>query len=233
MSRKASEVLLSLEQRVNQQEHYFKNMDMLLKKLVNQVSALEKALTQPITEEEKQYYAQTPGGLQHQQIPAGMKSPQPQPQQTPQRIPGLKPSVISAPDGTLNNVREEEEVNFEPYQPDEGLQVEKAPQGKRRDVRYTNDPVQQKRIPVQQKIVYEADNRNVCLASVEIFDSQNKLVGSSKTNNTGKWTQMLIPGKYAVSISKKGTATKQPVECSYFIEVPNSNETSVQDTVKV
>jgi len=230
MSRKASEVLLSIEADVKQQRHYLNNIDMLLKHLVQRVGAMEQTLSQPLSDEEKRYYQQaSSGSIQLGASQAVKTAPAPA-----QQLPGLKPSVVLAPDGTFNNVREPaEEYEFEPYKPEENLQVESNPQGQRRDARYTSGPVEEKKVPVQQQVIYASDDKNVCLASVEIFNSQNKLISSSKTNNTGKWTQMLPPGRYAVSISKKATATKPPVQCSYFVDVPKSNEPILKDPVKV
>jgi len=204
MSRKASEVLLSLEQEIKKTNQYLTNIDMLLKNLSNRLGALERAVSQPLTEEEQQYFAQP------------QKAPQKVPQKAP--MPGLKSSVIKATDGTLGNVQEEEEVDFPEYNPDD-LELENKPIGRRRDARYPSGPSQEKKIPVQQQVLYENNNKNVCQAKVEVFNSNNELVGASKTNNSGKWTQQLIPGRYTISLSKKGTPVHPAVECSYSVDV--------------
>lgn len=219
--RKASEVLLSIENEIKQLNHYFSNFDMLLKALSNRVTAVEHLLKAALELDNSPSQIQTP----HVQKPTPQK---------PVQMPGLKSSVIKGEDGSIGNVIGEEsgqDYDFPSYE--ESLEQAKAPVGRRRDARYISTKAEEKKIPVQQQIVYASDEKNVCLASVEIFDSHNKLVSTCKTNNIGKWTQMLVPGKYTVSISKKPTTSKPALTTAYVIEVPKTNEPVLQSRIEI
>jgi hypothetical protein len=132
-------------------------------------------------------------------------------------IPGLKPGVVFK-NGKLVKESQEEEFQFE-----EVLEVETNPIGQRRTARTDNQPVEVRKTPVQQRILYK-DGKPVTLARVEVLDLKGNVVYGYKTNNMGKWAQPFAPGNYTVNISRKGTSTKPPVELSYTIEVPNSNK---------
>jgi len=205
MTRKATDVLLNIEREVQLHGQYLRNIDMLLKTLANRIAGMGKVQAQPpIT---------APGLLPDQQ----------QPKKT--LMPGLKSSVIMA-EGKLGNLIEEfpthpgSDSEFSRNQ----TAVDSQPIGQRRDLRYTEDPGEPRKIPVQQRLLYAGDGKSITSAKVEVYGSDNKLINASKTNNTGQWTQFLPAGNYIVMVSRKGTSTKPPIEASFPIEVPDSNE---------
>src|SRR5690606_22401187 len=133
-----------------------------------------------------------------------IKAEQPKP-----LMPGIKPGVVlgNKPDEVVSDNEFVEEKIVE----------EIKHSGKRRTARYSDKPT-----VIQQQIVY-ADGKNVCLASVEIFDENKKLVKKTKTNATGKWTAAINPGQYIVNIAKKPAANKPEIELSFNIDVPFSS----------
>ena len=225
--RKATDVLLSVEQMVRELLGHARNQDMLLKNLTRRVDALSGP--QPF--------------LKNQEPPAA-EPPTPQAQRP--TMPGLKPGVV------LKKVKSDQEhFQFEEWQPNgppkqvlvkhgeeaeeeeevvEELELDTKPKGKRRDARYVSKPANGKNVPVQQKVLYP-DGKALTSAHVEIFaktESEGKqvwgLVKSLKTNNTGKWTNSLPAGNYMIKVSKKGEKGKPPVEMQGPLTIPNSEE---------
>ncbi len=72
---------------------------------------------------------------------------------------------------------------------------------------------------VQEKLTY-ADGKVIILAQVEVFDINGKLADKRKTNNAGKWTSSLLPGKYTIRVAKQRTSLKPQVTGQYEIVVP-------------
>lgn len=197
-----------------------------MKNLANRISAVEGARvgpTLPLAKEET-------SGSQKSQMP------------------GLKPGVV------IKKAQESQEhYQFEQYNPngpvkeldehtgqilssnDESLEVDSKPKGRRRDARYISKSNSGQSVPVQQKLLYP-DGKAIAMANVEIFTQvlQTSLKGeqqlvwqlvkSLKTNATGKWTNALPPGNYAIKVSKKGTSQKSAVEFQAPITIPNSDE---------
>ena len=96
----------------------------------------------------------------------------------------------------------------------------------------TVESLSNNKVAVQQQIVYN-DGKSICLASVEIFDSNNKSIKKLKTNAMGKWMAVLMPGNYTVKVTKSGNNNKHRVELSNsfsvltsekFIELPKLSE---------
>lgn len=67
-------------------------------------------------------------------------------------------------------------------------------------------------IPVMQRVV-DRNGKSVFLADVEILDlSNNQQIFRTRTNGTGKWMASLAPGHYKVLIRKVESLTKEKVE---------------------
>ncbi len=212
--RKASDILLELEATLGRVLGYVHNMDMNIKTISNKLNMLEM-ISVPFTSD----------------VPAIALVP-PQKEEVKVQMPGLKPGVqlgpqrtmVATPKGQQISTTEEDE-NFT-FVNDGQLEVDTQPIGQRRGTR-TEEPDfnSERKMPVQQRIVYP-DGKNVCLANVEIFQTNNKgefnLIKKVRTNSAGKWAVALASGKYLVSISKAGTNSKPNVELSYSIDIPVS-----------
>jgi len=224
--RKATDVLLSVEQMVRELLGHARNQDMLLKNLTQRVDALSGP--QPLLQN-------PPLQTVEEAVPQAQRP----------TMPGLKPGVV------LKKVKSDQEhFQFEEWQPngppkqvlvkhgeaaeeeevEEVLELDTKPKGKRRDARYVSKPASGKNVPVQQKILCP-DGKALTSAHVEIFaktESEGKqvwgLVKTLKTNNTGKWTNSLPAGNYMIKVSKKGERGKPPVEIQGPLTIPNSEE---------
>lgn len=82
---------------------------------------------------------------------------------------------------------------------------------------------QSKKVPVTQRIT---DNfgKDLFMAEVTILNDQKELVLKTKTNANGKWQAYVKPGKYIVNVVKTDTSTKNKIEAMQDITVISSNE---------
>lgn len=124
-------------------------------------------------------------------------------------------AVLLQEENKINKQVQEQEVIFTDV--DQDSVDDKS--NKKRTSRATTDG---KLVPVQQRIIYP-DGSNVCVAKVEIKDTDNKIVKQMRTNNVGKWILSLQPGTYNVSIAKMRSTNKPEVDINYNITVPDSD----------
>lgn len=73
-------------------------------------------------------------------------------------------------------------------------------------------------VPVIQRVV-DKNGKSVFLADVEINDSNGKLVSKTRTNGTGKWMASLAVGTYKIIIKKRESMTKEKLESIQTIDV--------------
>lgn len=134
-----------------------------------------------------------------------------------QIIPGMKPNVRLINNRLVKVGEDTEEKNDSTI-----IEEESVHSGKRRLNRTNNEQSLDKKVPVRQRIVYP-DGKNVCLASVEIFDINGKLVAQAKTNSTGQWISSLVPGTYNVKVNKNAAGNKPAISLNNTISVPLSD----------
>lgn len=80
----------------------------------------------------------------------------------------------------------------------------------------------QNAIPVMQRVV-DANGKSVFLADVEITDlSTMQQVFKNRTNGTGKWMASLPIGAYRVTIRKRESVSKEKLEAAQDIQVDGS-----------
>lgn len=90
---------------------------------------------------------------------------------------------------------------------------------------YTNAPKDSssdKKIPVIQRVT-DPTGKDLFMAEVTILNDQKELVLKTKTNAAGKWQAYLKPGMYVVNIVKTDTATKKKFEALQDITVNDSS----------
>jgi hypothetical protein len=205
MTRKATDILLDIEQKLDKLLAVSSNQDLLLKNLNNRIKSLES----------------------NPAVKHADKSPEPTSVKQVS-MPGLKPGVQLNTESPKIPIEGLSEGMPEP-DPDE-VEQDHKPKGKRRVSRYVAGE-KNRAVPVQQRVVY-GDGKNVCLAKVEIFQG-DKNIKSLKTNVSGKWTYALDPGTYKVSIYKRNTTNKPTVDMSYEVDIPESSESIQLDTIQI
>jgi hypothetical protein len=79
-----------------------------------------------------------------------------------------------------------------------------------------------RKVPVSQRIT-DSRGKDLFMATISILDSDKNLIDTVKTNATGKWQAHLKPGKYHIHIVKTDSATKSKIEAMQELNIPNSN----------
>jgi hypothetical protein len=111
-----------------------------------------------------------------------------------------------------------------PPPPDEEeLREEVVHKGARRGLRVPAS--QGPKVTVSQQ-VFTAEGRPVFLASVEALDERGQLARQTRTNRNGRWVMGLEPGQYTIHVVKRVApdSGKEPVELTYPVTIPPSNE---------
>lgn len=92
-------------------------------------------------------------------------------------------------------------------------------------------PVVQNAIPVVQRVV-NGDGKSIFLADVEVTDmSTSQPIAKTRTNGTGKWMASLGTGAYRVTIRKKGTRNVAALEAVQDIQVTGQESPLTLQTV--
>jgi len=81
-----------------------------------------------------------------------------------------------------------------------------------------------KKVSVMQR-VSDHTGKDLFLATVLISDENGNEITKAKTNAAGKWQCVLKPAKYVIKITKTDTATKKVLETTQKITIPSSNST--------
>jgi hypothetical protein len=93
------------------------------------------------------------------------------------------------------------------------------------------EQIVQNAIPVQQRVVNK-HGKSLFLADVEIIDlSTMQQICKTRTNGTGKWMASLGVGQYRVIIRKMENATKEKLEVTQEIEIDGTQSTVELQTV--
>jgi hypothetical protein len=74
---------------------------------------------------------------------------------------------------------------------------------------------------ITQRII-DKNQKSIFLAEIEVKSEDGTTVHKTRTNSIGKWNATLPPGKYRVSASKRETSNKQKVEIFQDIEIDGS-----------
>jgi hypothetical protein len=81
-----------------------------------------------------------------------------------------------------------------------------------------NNNISPNGIPVLQRVV-DRNGKSVFLADVEIIGSDGNFVSKTRTNGTGKWMASLPSGSYKIIIRKRESLTKEKLESTQSITV--------------
>lgn len=218
MERKATDILIDLERKIEQLLGYKKTEDLNQKLILDRLNKLLDRLNELLE-------------LKSQPNSAVVK-----PQPSSAKLPSVgayvepTPPIAMLPSGkNIISAKNEFEFVDVDEEGNEQLKEDLQPLG-RRDIR---TPVSQgKKTQVQQKIIYP-DGKNVILANVEVYTmvpglkgkSEKKIAKQTRTNSSGKWAAALDPGKYYIHVFKSATNNKPIVELNYEVEITLSDTT--------
>ena len=194
--RKASDIILALEAKVESLTRQLSNIDNNIKLILNRLS----------NNNTKQ-----PSIIPEPPVTEVVAAKKP-------LLPGLKPNVVLGPSGlqfqnetaTTQQLTKSSKEKIEEKEDFDFTQVVSTP------------PVSGRKVAVQQRITYP-DGKNICLANVELKSSNGEVIKKLRTNAMGKWIAVLEPGNYTVSIMKSANKNNQDVELTFPISVPESD----------
>lgn len=90
-------------------------------------------------------------------------------------------------------------------------------------------PAYDKPAIIQQRVVYEEDQRPVILADVKVYSAETgTLMKHTRTNASGFWDAKLLVGKYRVEVKKGPNATKKGFIKKYEIDVAGSGSQELE-----
>lgn len=245
--RKATDVILSLESKIEVLLSIVRNQDLNIKLLSNKLNSLldkldkiENTPSEPkvvieavntlplnqakqnIFQEEKNVEIETDFTLKVDQTPQGFRRTS-------------RPETFSP---------KQEDVSVFP------VQLPKMPPGRSEQdaqiiVDFSNKPGNESKkqtkikekdpnnlsIPVVQRVV-DKNGKSVFLADVEILDStSNEQISKVRTNGTGKWMATLPVGEYKVVIRKRESLTKETMEALQNLQVDGTQSPLELQTV--
>lgn len=86
--------------------------------------------------------------------------------------------------------------------------------------------INEKKIPVVQR-VQDNNKKDLFMAEVNIFSESGEQILKAKTNAMGKWQGQLFPGRYKIKITKMDTATQKKIEGEQHIIVSNTDSSLI------
>jgi hypothetical protein len=203
--RKASDILLSLESKVEVLQKLVFNQDMLLKLIADKTNKIFAYITE-LQQEYRQAQAQQAQSEEDEEEPRMIKI-------------SNEHQITEAKDVDISQRRINRAVA--PVQQPAILAIPNPSQEKAPQQPATGGD---KKVPVIQR-VSDSTGKDVFMSSVLILDENGNEVHRTKTNAVGKWQAMLKPGAYSVKLTKTDTATKKVLELTQNITVNNSSST--------
>lgn len=230
--RKASEVLLALESKIDALLNIVKSQDLNIKILSNKLSNLmenmsEKTSIPKIVVETVTPFSQTIDNSKKIAVSADFQLPS---EDSPKGF--RRTSRPETYDGEKDYFNQKQVHPKFPVQlpPKAEVQVPSATVPAPKQVpELTKQPIAgqtvQNTVPVMQRVV-DKNGKSVFLANVEITDLQTNLpIYKTKTNGTGKWMASLPVGNYKVLLNKRESLSKDKMEVAQNIEVDGSTPT--------
>lgn len=249
--RKATDVLLDLEKKVDYLSKMVDNLNNNVKLLLNKLNETPQQVYQPqplqpkftasVSDNESNLEFKAENLMKIEDSPVGF----PRTSRAEGYVPEKQLNSTSKIVGNLTN----EEDSFLPLQINPVTsQNSKAPPGRRNADELKNNDLKKEepliikkeveelspvndsdlnytgnKIPIIQRVV-NANNKSVFLADVEIFNKDNVLINKIKTNGSGKWTALLDPGSYKISIKRKEALNQKLLEVNQNIIIDGSKE---------
>jgi hypothetical protein len=212
--RKITDVIVSLENKVNILLGMVRAQDLTIKLISNKLNEL-------ISLGHVQAHAQTPTKIQGSISVESVDT---------KIIPIIAENnlpVAQEPDGFRRTSRPESYVveNKTPIQvPTVSGQAEIiVPSENNKQEPLPNHPMEGNTIPVSQRVV-DSNSKSIFLADVEIINAATlQQVYKTRTNGAGKWSAPLTPGDYRIFIRKRESLSKDKLEATQNIKVDGSN----------
>ncbi len=220
-NRKATDVLLSIENKLEELLNHHRSQDLNLKILSNKLNNfldLVPKMMQPVKEAQPQQPPKFTVEIADS-APVPIKvAPSIKIEQDSDPV-GFRRT--SRPETFENKFQKQQDVEFTEY---ESPKVEKTKPANVKIEDLSSVQVTQRVIDKKQKSIF--------LAEVEVKTLDGEIAHKTRTNSVGKWSASLKPGKYRVSVSKKESSLKQKVDLFQDIELKSDRSTIIlQDLI--
>jgi len=205
-TRKATDVLISIESKLESLLNHHKSQDLNLKILSNKLNTLVDALPKLIEATKEK--------------PAPPKFTVEIADSAPQLTKINSDSNIKlevTPQSDRRASRDSDDY-FRDYD-DKSLVIEKK-------IEAPVNKVTDKIVQVTQRII-DKNQKSIFLADVEIKSLGGDFSQKAKTNSVGKWSANLSPGQYRVSISKRESNTRQKIDVTQDISVDENKSIQI------
>jgi len=220
--RKATDVLLELEAKIDALLNIVRSQDLNIKVLSNKLNAFiaSKPTTSPVTVEAVNTTKFSTVPEPTIQIPISNEN-QLQIDTSPT---GFRRT--SRPETYVSNIvtNKQVETKYPVQLPKAEIIVPQAIINTNQVVEKPNqiEPTQKSHInsiPVKQRVV-DKNGKSIFLADVEVINvASGEKITKTRTNGTGKWMASLVPGIYKVVLSKRESLTKEKIELIQEINV--------------
>lgn len=217
--RKATEILLSLEEKVNTLVKIVSVYDMNTKIILNRVNKIH-AYIEMLEREVVEHAAP-----KHPTAASQLGEPDPIDEGPIETSAEHVITMTDKPMGHRRTPRAETYVS-------EVLPAVPVQEPEVRHAKVDNE----RKVPVTQRVTWQDASgavKDLFMAEVSIFNDQKELVTKTKTNAAGKWQAYIKPGMYTVNVTKTDTATKKKLEALQDIDVEDSKTTVILPTVIV
>ena len=214
--RKATDVILELESKIDIALNLIRNQDLNIKLLSNKLNLLleksnsesnkiivEAVNTIPQSNIEKTIPVSSENKLPLEQNPKGFRRTS-------------RPETFTGDDAYLNKPDNKSTVTFPMQMPKNMATAEIVVPDQVKPTSLNKEKAQveapSNAIPVVQRVV-DKNGKSVFLADIEIINAvNNEPVSKTRTNGTGKWMASLPVGQYKVIAKKRESLTKEKVE---------------------
>jgi hypothetical protein len=206
-SRTATDVLLSLEAKVDKLTYLLQSLDLNNKVLSNKLNTLIAAVNDPS-------YDQQPFDPSTDPLSIATAKPM---KVADEWKPAIPLTSETAPVGFRRTERTETNARTQTRTPAKNTPTPSLPIPEMKAPKSVEAaPQTTGKIPLSQRIV---DNKGASLfkADIEVLDTEGRTVWKGQTNATGKWQAALSTGKYRVNVKKQ--TTQQKIQVSQDLAV--------------
>lgn len=214
--RKASDVLIDLESKINVLLQLVRSQDLNIKILSNKLNSLLESTKNNVNntttenssfeDDSKKIYVSSDGNLPLDNFPSAIRR-------------NSRPETYSSTSNNEVQVNKDAEVivNVKGNPIKNGFV--KLDSDKKTQPLIDKDRNDHLVIPVHQRVV-DRNGKSVFLADVEVLNLEtNNVIFKTRTNGTGKWMASLSPGNYNVIIQKRESVSKEKIKTEQLITV--------------
>ena len=223
--RKATDVLLALEAKIDQLLHLSRSQDLNIKILSNKLNVLSEKFNTFAQEFGPDFSANVAGGVINPSPPAAFT---PEIVSIPSRT---ELTVTDQPIGHRRTSRPETyvtEPSFSDFQapttqPELLYNPKKSSTKKAAATESVPTTTEtQVKSPVIQRVL-DRNNKVIFLANVEVINTEtNTIVHTARTSSVGKWQASLFPGRYRINVKKQESVSKTKMQAVYEFQVTNA-----------